>query len=295
MLIVKDDVKSVDDLIEKLKAKGYGINRGKYLAIKVKPNRKAVRSYRLGDGYALEHLEYRIEHKNLEMPLSEALKYSGIQREYALCIRQIQIQLYRRPEPERLHITTYREVERASRLLFYLQDKQIHSAEDFQKVVADADERAEDLKNQKVELVQKISDTEKMIEEIPQYLEILNRRPLMPNDIKELSKFTHLQDVGVISLDDAEKLKEKIEEMKKSLVSLEEQLKTALSEKKTASDFYTAYKNQMMSDYQILLEQAKAEMENLRREEERQKAERERSEVQEERKPQSRKKTGFSI
>ena len=176
-----------------------------------------------------------------------------------------------------------------------MQDKQIHSAEDFQKAVAAADERAEDLKTQKAELVQKISDTEKMIEEIPQYLEILNRRPLMPNDIKELSKFTHLKDVGVISLDDAERLKEKIEEMKKSLVSLEEQLKTAITEKKTASDFYTAYENQMKSDYQILLEQAKAELENLRREEERQRAERERSEVQEERKPQSRKKTGFSL
>ena len=82
---------------------------------------------------------------------------------------------------------------------------------------------------------------------------------------KELSKFTHLQDVGVISLDDAERLKVQIEEMKKSLVSLEEQLKIAISEKKAASDFYTAYENQMKSDYQILFEQAKAELENLRR------------------------------
>ena len=279
--IMKENVRSIDDLLKELMKQGYGIKRGKYISIKVKQNRKPIRSFRLGDGYALEHLEYRINHKNYEMPLSEAMKYSGIQREYALCIRQIQIQLYRCPEPERLHIATYREVERSSRLLFYLQDKQIHSAED--------------LKNQKAELVQKISVTEKMIEEIPQYLEILNRRPLMPNDIKELSKFTHLIDVGVISLDDAERLKEKIEEMKKSLVSLEEQLKTAITEKKAASDFYTAYEKQMKSDYQILLEQAKAELENLRREEERQRAELERSEVQEERKPQSRKKTGFSL
>ena len=225
--IMKENVRSIDDLLKELMKQGYGIKRGKYISIKVKQNRKPIRSFRLGDGYALEHLEYRINHKNYEMPLSEAMKYSGIQREYALCIRQIQVQLYRCPEPERLHIATYREVERSSRLLFYLQDKQIHSAEDFQKVVAAADERAEYLKTQKTELVQRISDTEKMIEEIPQYLEILNRRPLMPNDIKELSKFTHLKDVGVISLDDAERLKEKIEEMKKSLVSLEEQLKTA--------------------------------------------------------------------
>lgn len=50
----------------------------------------------------------------------------------------------------------------------------------------------------------------------------------------------------------------------------------------------------MKSDYQILLEQARAEIENIRREEERQKSERERGEVQQESKPQSRGKSGFS-
>ena len=293
--IMKESVGSVDDLLKELQKQGYGIRWGKYISIKVRQNRKPIRSYRLGDGYALEHLQFRIEHKNMEMPMSEALKYSGIQREYALCIRQIQIQLYRRPEAERLHLATFREVERSSRLLFYLRDSKIHSADDFRKAVSDAEARLKNLKAEKDSLTKKIADEERLIGDIPKYLEILKRRPLMPNDIKELSKFTHLQDVGVISLDDAEKLKEKIEEMKKSLVSLEEQLKTALSEKKTASDFYAAYENQMKSDYQILLEQAKAEMESLRREEERQKAELERSEVQEERKPQSRKKTGFSL
>ena len=293
--IMKESVASVDDLLKELQRQGYGIKRGKYISIKVKQNRKPIRSFRLGDGYALEHLEYRIEHKNLEMPLSEALKYSGIQREYALCIRQIQIQLYRCPEAERLHFATYREVEKSSRLLFYLRDNNIHSADDFRKAVSDAEAKIENLKLEKSELAQKIADTERMIDEIPKYLEILNRRPLLPRDISELAKYNYLKDAGVTSLDDADKLKAQIEEMKKSLVSLDEQLKNAITEKKTAYDFYTAYENQMKSDYQILLEQAKAEMENLWREEERQKAERERGEVQEVRKPQSRKKTGFSL
>ena len=67
-----------------------------------------------------------------------------------------------------------------------------------------------------------------------------------------------------------------------------------LSEKKAASDFYTVYENQMKSDYQILLEQAKAEMGNIRREEERQKAEKERSDLQAENKMQDRGRSGFS-
>ena len=295
MLIVQDNVRNIDDLVNELKAKGYGINRGKYLAIKVKPNRKAIRSYRLGDGYALEHLEYRIEHKNLEMPLSEALKYSGIQREYALCIRQIQIQLYRRPEPECLHIATYREDERTSRLLFYLQEKQIHSSEDFQKFVVSANGKFENLRTEKSELLQKIADTEKMIEEIPEYLEILNRKPLLPKDIKELAKFSHLKNATVTSLDDVQKLKSQIEDMKKSLISLEKELKNAYSEKKTANEFYALYENRRKTDYEILLEQAKAEMENIRREEERQKAERERSDARQEKNSHGRGTTGLLI
>lgn len=294
MLIVQDNVRSIDDLIKELQNRGYGINRGKYLAIKVNPNRKAIRSYRLGDGYALEHLQYRIEHKNLEMPLSEALKYSGIQREYALCIRQIQIQLYRRPESERLHIATYREVERTSRLLFYLQEKQIHSSEEFQKFVASANEKFESLKNEKSELLRKIADMEMMIKEIPEYLEILNRKPLLPKDIKELAKFTHLKNVKVTSLEDVQRLKSQIEKMKKSLVALESEIAKADSERKTASDFYALYENQRKSDYEILLEQAKTEIENIRREDERQKAERGRGVQQPERKTEERGYSGMA-
>ena len=129
-----------------------------YLAIKVKSNRKAIRTYRLGDGYSLEHLAYRISNKNMEMPLSAALSFEGIQRDYALCIRQIQIQLYRKPESDRLHFATYREVQKCSELLFYFRKNDIHSLDDFKKAVADEDEHIADLKNEKSELVKKIAE-----------------------------------------------------------------------------------------------------------------------------------------
>lgn len=47
------------------------------------------------------------------------------------------------------------------------------------------------------------------------------------------------------------------------------------------------------SDFQVLLEQEKAEMENIRREEERQKAEKERRDLQAENKMQDRDRSGF--
>lgn len=293
--IMKESVRNVDDLLKELMKQGYGIRRGKYISIKVRQNRKPIRSYRLGDGYALEHLEYRIKHKNVEMPLSEALKFSGIQREYALCIRQIQIQLYRRPEPDRLHFATFREVERSSRLLFYLQEHRIYSVEDFQKAVSDAEARLKNLKVEKDSLRKKIADEEKLIGDIPKYLEILGRRPFLPKDAVELAKYNYLKDAGITSLKDAEKHRLMLADMKSRLEEVDGKIREAVSEKKTVSDFYALYENQMKSDYQILLEQAKAELENLRREEERQRAERERGEVQQESKPQSRGKSGFSI
>lgn len=293
--IMKENVRSVDDLLKELMKQGYGIRRGKYISIKVRQNRKPIRSYRLGDGYALEHLQFRIEHKNMEMPMSEALKYSGIQREYALCIRQIQIQLYRCPEAERLHFATYREVERSSRLLFYLRDNKIHSADDFRKAVSDAEARLKNLKAEKDSLTKKIADEEKLIGDIPKYLEILKRRPLLPKDISELAKYNYLKDAGVTSLDDADKQRLILADMKSQLEDADGKIREVVAEKKTVSDFYALYENQMKSDYQVLLEQAKAEIENIRREEERQKAEKERSDLQAENKMQDRGKSGFSI
>ena len=267
--------KEVFDLIKELEAKGYGINRGKYLAIKVKPNRKAIRSFRLGDGYSLEHLEYRIANKNLEMPLSEALKYEGIQREYALCIRQIQIELYRKPEADRIYLATYREVVRSSELLFFLQENDIHSADDFKKAVADAGKALADLKNEKNELLKKIAEEEKLIEGIPKYLEVLSRKPLLVKDIKELAKYNYIKDAGVKTADDISVHQEKIVEMKRQLGGMKEKISLAFEKRKEIYDFYDFYESRMKSDYEILLEQAKEEMERIRVAEEKERAEQE--------------------
>ena len=274
-LVVKDSVKSIDDLIKELEAKGYGIHRGKYLAIKVRPNRKAIRSFRLGDGYSLEHLEYRIANKNMEMPLSEALKYEGIQREYALCIRQIQIELYRKPEADRIYLATYREVVKSSELLFFLQENDIHSADDFKKAAADADKKLSDLKNEKNELLKKISEEEKLIDEIPKYLEVLSRKPLISKDIKELAKYNYIKDAGVKSADDISVHQEKLADMKRQLVEMDEKISLAFEKRKEIYDFYDFYESRMKSDYEILLQQAKEGLERIRLAEEKEKAERE--------------------
>lgn len=212
-----------------------------------------------------------------------------------LCVSGIyKFSFYRRHEAERLHFATYREAERSSRLLFYLRDSKIHSADDFRKAVFDAEEKVKKLKAEKDSLTKKIADEEKLIGDIPKYLEILKRGPLLPKDISELAKYNYLKDAGITSLEDAEKHRLMLADMKSQLEDADGKIREAVSEKKTVSDFYALYENQMKSDYQILLEQAKAEMGNIRREEERQKAEKERSDLQAENKMQDRDRSGFS-
>lgn len=114
-LILRDDVKSVNDLAERLRKKYYAVTLKKYLSIKISENRKAIRSYRLGDGYAIEELQYRIVNKNREISLSSIAKYQGIQREYAMCLRELQITVYRKNENS--HNVTYGELRRNANLL----------------------------------------------------------------------------------------------------------------------------------------------------------------------------------
>ena len=124
-LVLRADVQSVKDLAERLREKYYAVTLKKYLSIRVSENRKAIRSYRLGDGYAIEELKYRIDNKNREISLSAVAKYQGVQREYAMCLRELQIMVYRKPDNS--HNVTYGELRRNAELLTYLCDNKIRS------------------------------------------------------------------------------------------------------------------------------------------------------------------------
>ena len=143
------------------------------------------------------------------------------------------------------------------------------------KAVADADKALADLKNEKSELLKKIAEEEKLIDEIPKYLEVLSRKPLLAKDIKELAKYNYIKDAGVKTADDISVHQEKIVEMKRQLGGMKEKISLAFEKRKEIYDFYDFYESRMKSDYEILLEQAKEEMERIRLAEEQKKAEQE--------------------
>lgn len=261
--VMRDDVRSIDDLAEKLKEKGYGVNIKKYLSIKVTPDRKPIRTYRLGDGYFLEHLIYRIEHKNFEMPLSEVNKYSGIQREYAICLRQIQIILYKSPEPERQHYVLYRSVLKNFELLNFLHDNNIHTLDAFKSVVDKAESRYTEVLNFKKKLENRISETQKIIADFPRYKELVRKNPMTKTEREELKKLSYLADKGIYAPEHLEEKKLLFENLKGQFDNLDENIEAVKVERDKLMDYYDTYIQLMQNDSDFLLEKARKEQERM--------------------------------
>lgn len=262
-LVMRDDVRSIDDLAEKLKEKGYGVNLKKYLSIKMKPDRKAIRTYRLGDGYFLEHFAYRIEHKNFEMPLSKIAKYEGIQKEYAICLRQIQMILYKSPISDRPHYVSYRSVLKNFELLNFLHDNNIHTIDAFQSVVDKAEGRYMEVLNSKKRHENRISETEKIIADFPRYKELVRKKSMTKAEREELKKLSYLADKGIYASEHLQEKKLLLENLKSQLDNLDENIKAVKVERDKLTDYYDTYTQQMQNNSDFLLEKAREEQERI--------------------------------
>ena len=235
----------------------------KYLSIKVKPDRKAIRTYRLGDGYFLEHLAYRIEHKDFEMPLSEIAKYDGIQREYAICLRQIQIMLYKAPETDRPHYVSYRTVLKNYELLCYLHNNNIHSVGELKDVVSKAEGKYSEVLTAKKKLDGRISEKEKIIGDFPRFTELVNKNPMSKAEREELKKLSYLADKGIYAPEHLQEKKLLLENLKGQLDNLDENIKAVKVERDKLMDYYDTYIQLMQNDSDFLLEKARKEQERM--------------------------------
>lgn len=94
---------------------------------------------------------------------------------------------------------------------------------------------------------------------------------MLAKDIKELAKYNYIKDAGVKTADDISVHQEKLADMKRQLVEMEEKISLAFEKRKEIYDFYDFYESRMKSDYEILLQQAKEEMERIRSAEEQKK------------------------
>lgn len=195
------------------------------------------------------------------MPLSQIAKYEGIQREYAICLRQIQMILYKSPEPERPHYVSYRSVLKNFELLIFLHDNNIHTFYAFQSVVDKAEGRYTEVLNAKKKVEDRISETEKIIADFPRYKELVRKNSMTKAEREELKKLSYLADKGIYAPEHLEEKKLLLENLKGQFDNLDENIEAVKVERDKLMDYYDTYTQLMQNDSDFLLEKAREEQE----------------------------------
>lgn len=263
MLVLLPDVKSITDLAEKLNQMGYVTTTDKYLHVKRAADKKKnfMSTLKLGDGYGTEELQYRIENKNVIMPLEKVNGYQGIQREYAFCLRETQFLLFRKKKSD--YNVTYSAVRKSSDLLFYLDKHNIHSVQDFENAVNSADEKYKKLLERKNRIEDEISDAQKVFvtesgKSLDEYFDLYKQTPWTSRIYKFVKEnYQPLAENRIISRDDLEKFRERYSDTKSELDKINREIELAAAERKEAADNYKAYLEIRETDYDQILREMK--------------------------------------
>ncbi len=256
-LILREDVKSVDDLIVRLREMNYTVNFGKYISVKAPKAKHSIRTFRLGDGYALEELKYRIASKDREMSFEKVMSYQGIQREYAVCLRQMQIIHYHH-EPY-IRKVSVREVRQNAELLQFLSENKIGTEEDFRSLVNENYEKCAGLKEQLEKVSKEAAKMKKLIDDIPEFLQIINSDDRSNEQKKRLAELSYLFALDVSSEKDSARFEEELKKLESKVDEVSRKLESAESDFKEVSGFYERYLDTIRMDYEKMLERAKRE------------------------------------
>ena len=140
-LIVHNDVTDIASLIEKMRECGYVFTNEKRMIAKPANVKYGCSIAKLGYGYSMEMLQTRIANKQNEFAGIKISAFLGVQVDYAVTVREKQIELYRSRSVS--SNISYAEVRRTMELLNYVHDNHIHSVDDMKAVVGKAKAKAE--------------------------------------------------------------------------------------------------------------------------------------------------------
>ncbi len=259
-IILRDDVRSIDDLTKKLQEQDYAVKLGKYLSIKAPKQRYAVRSFRLGDGYSVEELAYRINHKEKETSLATIRQYSGVQRDYAICIRQMEISVYRR-YPKRV---TYQQLMKSADLLTMLCEKNITSAKQLEDKLNNSAEAYQTAFDKKQRLDNQIETVEQIIADGEKYLDLLDKDFLTADEKQIYKKVSYVERKGIENRADLEQRKQNLESLKNELPELDKELEKLKSDRTLYTEMWNTYQHDFIEeDY---YEKGMRELEELQQE-----------------------------
>ena len=250
-LVMDSSVNSVDDLVDKLKAKGYEVRRRKYISIRAPRAKHFVRSFRLGDGYSLEALIYRVANKDSIMTDRELSVYKGIQYKYALCLREIQMMVYRKKE--NTLSATYNDLVRSADLLCFLVNHHISEEKQFRDVVSSADEKYREHISKREDIERRCAFEEKLIGDSKRFLELWHIDERTPEQTEEMEKYRVLIDYGVYKPGEVERHRGKLKKLLEDLAVITAEEDKIKAERKAAADNYRYYLEQMQGGYALIL------------------------------------------
>ena len=140
-----------------------------------------------------------------------------------------------------------------------MSENKIHSRQDFDDTVNKVAEKADEVIERYKAIKKKISDYDFVIKNGQRYLEILDKRPLLSDDISELAKLNLVKDLGVKTKENLEKFPKILEAAQTELSAMEAEYKSAVARKKEVTVNYRAMLDALETDYDRMVRELSSE------------------------------------
>jgi hypothetical protein len=257
-LIANSKITTVDELMDKLQTDGCKIRRGKFISVKPPEAERAVRLFRLGNGYSEEQLAYRLQHKDKETSLASIFnRYQGISVEYALVIRQIELSVYKkRPNPKRFN---YKNLMDGAELLNFISAKNITSFEQFERIAKDETAKKESLKKELDTLKAEQRRMKKVYADAERYFEFFDKPERTDEDNREMKTLTYIGKENITSREKLAAYATKMDKLNERVEQSGTSYKEQTTEDKKVNALFERYKSNLTDDYTKIFEQVREE------------------------------------
>jgi hypothetical protein len=257
-LIADSKVTTVDELMDKLQSDGCKIRRGKFISVKPPEAERAVRLFRLGNGYSEEQLAYRLQHKDKETSLASIFnRYDGISVEYALVIRQIELSVYKkRPNPKRYN---YKNLMDGAELLNFISSKNISNFEQFEQIVKEETAKKESLKFELDTFKAEQRRMKKVYADGERYFELYDKPERTDEDNREMRTLAYVGKENITSREKLADYAAKLDRLNERVEQAGTSYKEQTAEDKKVNALFERYKSNLTDDYTKIFEQVREE------------------------------------
>jgi len=252
-LVADENVSGIDEMMKRL-SDGYHVRNGKFISIRApEQHDRGIRIFRLGNGYSEDDIKYRLQNRDKEYSVPAIMqKYKGIQIEYALCLRQVQIIVYhKQANPKKYSV---RNVQDMGNVLTHMYQQGIFSRSDFNDRINKDRERYERAKAELERLEKQIASVQKIADDCAVFSAINKKIPdVTEEDRQEYRRTAYCRQY------DAENIAKQLDELKQKQNTLTAEYESAKQQLSQSEKIASQYDRYMSDDFSKIVEQVRAE------------------------------------